>query len=70
MAFHGKNSFLKLLDFNSNEISELIDIAEKLKKEKKSGILHRVLTGKNVALIFEKNSTKFFYKCISCRYCE
>ncbi len=58
MSFHGKTSFLKLLDFSSQEISELIDISAKLKKEKKEGVLHRVLTGKNVALIFEKNSTR------------
>ena len=58
MAFHGKKSFLKLLDFSSQEISELIDISAKLKKEKKEGVSHRVLSGKNVALIFEKNSTR------------
>ena len=58
MSFHGKTSFLKLLDFNGQEISELLDISVKLKKEKKEGVMHRVLTGKNVALIFEKNSTR------------
>lgn len=58
MSFYGKTSFLKLLDFSSQEISELLDISAKLKKEKKEGVAHRVLTGKNVALIFEKNSTR------------
>ncbi len=58
MSFHGKKSFLKLLDFSSQEISELIDISAKLKKDKKEGVSHRVLSGKNVALIFEKNSTR------------
>ncbi len=58
MSFYGKTSFLKLLDFNGQEISELLDISAKLKKEKIEGVLHRVLTGKNVALIFEKNSTR------------
>lgn len=58
MSFHGKKSFLKLLDFTSAEILELIELSAKLKKEKKEGIAHRHLTGKNVALLFEKNSTR------------
>ena len=51
-------SFLKLLDFTPEEIGGLIDYAEKLKKEKKAGIPHRIHEGKNVALIFEKTSTR------------
>ena len=58
MAFHGKGSFLKLLDFTPAEIEELLDLSAKLKKEKKEGIAHRHLAGKNVALLFEKNSTR------------
>ncbi len=58
MSFHGKKSFLKLLDFTSAEIVELLELSAKLKKEKKEGIAHRHLVGKNVALLFEKNSTR------------
>lgn len=50
--------FLKLLDFTSEEIGYLIDYAAELKKQKKSGISHRIHEGKNVALIFEKTSTR------------
>ncbi len=50
--------FLKLLDFTSEEIIALIDLAEELKAKKKQGIAHDVLRGKNVALIFEKTSTR------------
>ncbi len=51
-------SFLKLLDFTPEEISYLIDLAEELKKKKKAGIPHRLCEGKNIALIFEKTSTR------------
>ncbi len=50
--------FLKLLDYTKEEIEYLIDYAIELKKEKKSGILHRNFVGKNIALIFEKTSTR------------
>ena len=50
--------FLKLLDFNSNEIEYLLDLAARLKAEKKAGIQHKIHQGKNVALIFEKTSTR------------
>ncbi len=50
--------FLKLLDYKPDEISYLIDLAAKLKKEKKAGISHRLCEGKNIALIFEKTSTR------------
>ena len=50
--------FLKLLDFSSEEIGYLIDLAARFKKQKKEGIPHRLLEGKNVALIFEKTSTR------------
>ncbi len=50
--------FLKLLDFTSDEILELIDLAEELKEKKKAGIPHRLCEGKNIALIFEKTSTR------------
>lgn len=57
MNLKGKN-FLKLLDFTPEEIEGLIDLAIKLKAEKKAGIPHRHLEGKNIALIFEKTSTR------------
>ena len=50
--------FLKLLDYTPEEIEYLIDYAAKLKAEKKSGIPHKLHTGKNIALIFEKTSTR------------
>ncbi len=51
-------SFLKLLDFTPEEIDYLICLAEKFKTKKKAGILHRICEGKNIALIFEKTSTR------------
>lgn len=57
MNLKGK-SFLKLLDFTPEEISYLIDLASKLKAEKKSGTKHKLCEGKNIALIFEKTSTR------------
>ena len=57
MNLKGK-SFLKLLDFTPQEISELLDLSAKLKKEKKNGIEHRIKKGKNIALVFEKTSTR------------
>ena len=52
------NSFLKLLDFSPEEIGEFLDLAADLKDKKKKGIPHRLCEGKNVALIFEKTSTR------------
>lgn len=50
--------FLTLMDFTPEEILYLIDLAEELKAKKKQGIPHDSLTGKNIALIFEKTSTR------------
>ena len=50
--------FLKLLDFTQEEITYLIDLASELKDKKKRGVLVDSLRGKNVALIFEKTSTR------------
>ena len=50
--------FLKLLDYTPEEIEYLVDLAAKLKEKKKNGELVDVLKGKNVALIFEKTSTR------------
>ena len=51
-------SFLKLLDFTPEEISYLLDLAAELKKAKKAGRERKALDGKNIALIFEKTSTR------------
>ena len=50
--------FLKLLDLSPDDITGLLDLAAELKEKKKAGIAHNFLTGKNVALIFEKTSTR------------
>ena len=57
MALKGKD-FLKLLDYTPEELTELLDLSADLKAKKKAGIPHRVHEGKNVALIFEKTSTR------------
>ena len=51
-------SFLKLLDYTPEEIQSLIDLAIELKAKKKAGIPHKLHQGKNIALIFEKTSTR------------
>ena len=50
--------FLKLLDFTPEEISYLLDLSAELKAEKKAGVDQKTFRGKNVALIFEKTSTR------------
>ena len=57
MNLQGRD-FLTLLDYTPEEISYLLDLAADLKAKKKAGIAHDVLRGKNVALIFEKTSTR------------
>ncbi|MDY3920413.1 MAG: ornithine carbamoyltransferase [Candidatus Limivivens sp.] len=57
MDLKGRN-FLTLKDFTPEEITGLLDLAADYKKKKKEGILHDTLHGKNVALIFEKTSTR------------
>ncbi len=59
MAFnlHGRH-FLRLLDFTAEEISYLLDLSAKLKADKRAGLRGRTLDGKNVALVFEKASTR------------
>lgn len=51
-------SFLKLLDFSSEEIKYLIDLSKELKTLKRCGIAHDKLKGKNIVLLFEKTSTR------------
>jgi ornithine carbamoyltransferase len=59
MAINFKNrSFLKLLDFTPKEIRYLLDLSKKLKDDKKKGKEKKKLKGKNIALIFEKTSTR------------
>ncbi len=50
--------FLKLLDFTTEEIEHLINVAAEFKQKKQQGESHEYLKGKNVALIFEKDSTR------------
>ena len=57
--FHlAHKDFLKLLDFSPEEINGLLDLAAELKQKKKDGIPHAAFPGKNIALIFEKTSTR------------
>ena len=59
MSVNLKNrSFLKLLDFTPEEIQYLLDLAAELKRAKRAGTERKTLTGKNIALIFEKTSTR------------
>ena len=57
MTFKGR-SFLKLIDYTPEEIGALLDLAVELKANKKAGVPHDALRGKNIALIFEKTSTR------------
>ena len=57
MTLKGR-SFLTLKDFTPEEIDYLLDLAAELKKKKKAGIIGETMKGKNVALIFEKPSTR------------
>ena len=49
---------LKLMDLSAEEINEILDLATKLKFEKKNGIEHHLLKGKTLGMIFEKSSTR------------
>ena len=57
MNLKGK-SFLKLLDLTNEEMSGLLDLAADLKAKKKAGIPHKLHEGKNIVLLFEKDSTR------------
>ncbi|MBR4395069.1 MAG: ornithine carbamoyltransferase [Eubacteriaceae bacterium] len=57
MNLHGRD-FLTLLDFSEEEILGLLDLAAEFKEKKKAGIRHRLFEDKNIALIFEKTSTR------------
>ena len=51
-------SFLKLLDYTKEEIEYLLDLSIDLKNKKKNNIPHKYLEGKNIAILFEKTSTR------------
>ena len=57
MNLKGK-SFLKLLDLTCEEMAGLLDLAAELKAKKKAGIPHKLHEGKNIVLLFEKDSTR------------
>ena len=57
MNLYGRD-FLKLLDYSPEEIDGLLTLAADLKAKKKAGVPHRLCEGKNIALIFEKTSTR------------
>lgn len=57
--FHlSSKNFLKLLDLSPEEIQGLLDLAADLKEKKKNHVSHEIHKGKNIALIFEKTSTR------------
>lgn len=59
MAFNLRNrNFLKLLDFTPKEIEFLLNLSRDLKRAKYAGCEKKTLVGKNIALIFEKSSTR------------
>ena len=58
MASLKGRDFLKLLDFTSDEIRHLLDLAHELKALKHAGVPHRYLEGRNIVLLFEKTSTR------------
>ena len=55
--FYGK-SYLKEIDFNKKELEYLVDFALHLKDLKKKNVPHKYLENKNIALLFEKTSTR------------
>ena len=57
MDLRGRD-FLKLLDYSESEIRYLLDLAKDFKEKKQKGIEHAYLKGKNIALLFEKDSTR------------
>lgn len=58
IGFLKGRDFLKLLDYTPKEMEALLDLATELKYKKKNGIAHDYFKGKNIALIFEKTSTR------------
>ena len=56
-SLSGRN-FLKLLDFTTEEIQYLLELAKDFKRLKRTNTPHKYLTGKNIVLLFEKTSTR------------
>ena len=50
--------FLKLMDFTSTEIEDLLNMAANFKEQKKNRIPHKIFSDKNIVLLFEKDSTR------------
>ena len=57
MNLEGRD-FLKLLDYSTEEIKYLLRLSSEFKKMKQNGISHQYLKGKNIAILFEKDSTR------------
>ncbi len=57
MDFYGKD-FLRILDFSEDELKEMLAIAKKFKQLKKAGRTHKIFSDKNIAILFEKTSTR------------
>lgn len=57
MSFKGRD-FLSLNDFTTEEIYQILDLADELKKKQKNGEEHHILKGKTLGMIFEKSSTR------------
>jgi len=53
-----KKDLTKLMDLSKEDIIKILDLADKLKKERKDGIEHKILEGKSLAMIFSKSSTR------------
>jgi len=53
-----KKDLTKLMDLSKEEIIQILDLADKLKKERKDGVEHKILAGKSLAMIFSKSSTR------------
>ena len=59
---------LKLSDWQSEDIIEVLNLADQLKYEKKNGIEHKILSGKTLGMIFEKSSTRTRVSFEVCMY--
>src|SRR5580704_19108280 len=57
MDLHGRN-LLKVTDLNAEEFGYLVDLSRRLREKKRRGVTGRRLAGRNIALIFEKASTR------------
>lgn len=58
MGYLKNRNFLSLMDFTPQDINYMLDLAKKLKEDKRNGLEEQYLKKKNIALIFEKDSTR------------